>query len=420
MKNVLSLLFLCLLACGQQILLVEDGNPAAEIILPAEPLSVESFAAQELRDHIRLISGANCPILSQPTGEKLPIRLGRAAKLDLAGFQKNSAKIRIAEDGIDIAGVDGTGDALNMFTAGGTMFGVYDFLEKQLGVRWLWQGELGTTYPQNKDIRVPVTDWETHPLVFSCWRISGGKAERWTDKANFRRFQQEEILWMRRHRFAMADTLNRGHAWVEWYDRYHAEHPDWFNLLPNGQREPDPFYFGARKDLISMCVSNPGFIQEVFEAWKKRDTNDIINANENDTAGKCTCPNCLAEDGIGNDAERAAEAKRRFEAKDPQWWKALGSLSDRYCRLYLKLLEMGKKVNPACRVMGGTYANHNDPPLFTKLNKDVILRMTPPIMYMPFPAFMSGRLKGTKITMATLRTAGRFLHTIWRLTSARI
>lgn len=378
---LLLLLFAVQPLLAQNIELVKDGVAKAEIILPEKPNSIEAFAARELAEHIRLVSGAECRILHAPSNTALPIRLGRAAKLNIKNLKKNSASIRISSDGIDIAGVDGTGQAQDLYTAGGTLFGVYDFLQKRLGIRWLWPGDLGRTYSQSKDIVLPASEWEIHPLVFSCWRVSLRGKERWTNEANYQRFQDEQRLWMRRHRFALADTLNRGHAWTAWYNRFHKEHPDWFNLLPNGQREPDPLWYGGRKDLISMCVTNPGFVQKVIEDWRKRGIHDIINANENDTAGKCTCPECLASDGIGNDQARLAEARKRMNKYDPQWWEALGSLSDRYCRLYLKLLEEGRKYNPEARVMGGTYANHNDPPRYTKLNPSIILRMTPPVMY---------------------------------------
>ena len=39
------------------------------------------------------------------------------------------------------------GDPLNMNTSAGTLFGVYTWLEHDVGVRWLWPGDLGTFVP---------------------------------------------------------------------------------------------------------------------------------------------------------------------------------------------------------------------------------------------------------------------------------
>ena len=49
--------FLCVLnAAGVE--LVINGKPAAEIAIPANPVSSVKFAAEELRKHLYLISGA--------------------------------------------------------------------------------------------------------------------------------------------------------------------------------------------------------------------------------------------------------------------------------------------------------------------------------------------------------------------------
>ena len=42
---------------------------------------------------------------------------------------------------------EGLGDPLNMNTSAGTLFGVYEWLDHDVGVRWLWPGELGTYVP---------------------------------------------------------------------------------------------------------------------------------------------------------------------------------------------------------------------------------------------------------------------------------
>jgi len=361
--------------------LVKNGVANVEIILPSDANSVETFTAQEVQEHLRLVSGADCVITTQTSGTKLPVRLGRAANVDLSGLKKNSAKIRIATDAIDIAGIDDQGDALDFSCAAGTLFGVYDFLENELGVRWLWQGDLGTTYPERRSIDIPCGEREIHPLVFSCWRVSTAGKDSWHNPANYTRFQHEQRLWLRRHRFALADALNRGHAFIDWYDRYFQAHPEWFNLLPDGRREADPYYGNGHKSLVSMCVTNPAFRRQILADWQRRGAKDIINANENDTAGKCTCPDCLAADGTGHDAERLAAARERFEANDPLWYKPLGSLSDRYAQFFLALLQEGRKIKPGCRVIGGAYANYSDPPKHTKMDKDIVLRMTAPIMY---------------------------------------
>ena len=43
--------------------LVRNGEPRASIVLAAEPTRAASMAAGELQEHVRLITGANLPIV---------------------------------------------------------------------------------------------------------------------------------------------------------------------------------------------------------------------------------------------------------------------------------------------------------------------------------------------------------------------
>jgi hypothetical protein len=68
--------------------LVRDGKQVAVVVIPAQPLPVESYAAKELQYHIEVSTGARLPIISGDSG--LPasphVYLGRAAasaKIDL-------------------------------------------------------------------------------------------------------------------------------------------------------------------------------------------------------------------------------------------------------------------------------------------------------------------------------------------------
>jgi len=152
--------------------------------------------------------------------------------------------------------------------------------------------------------------------------------------------------------------------------------------MPDGTRRGDPFYFGGRSDLISLCASNPELVKEIVRQWSEKCPMDDINGNENDTAGKCCCAVCLAADATGDDVGRHARAVEAFAAKSNTWWRALGSLSTRYAIFWKALLEEGRKVRPDCRVIGCVYANYSEPPVpGTKLDANVILRFCPPVMY---------------------------------------
>ena len=383
MKHILlvfvSLLSLCLSAA----VLVENGRADAEIILPAEANPVEKFAAVELALHLKMLGGAEIPVHEAPTGTaRVSIRLGRAAELSMEGQPLNAGHIRVSGDVIEIAGVDGDGDPMRMKTSAGTLFAVYEFLEG-LGVRWLWPGDLGTYVPKLTTIEIPDTDHAVPaPLPFLSWRFVH-KPKNWIVADDSNRFLQQETLWLRRHRFNEVTNLGFGHAFTKWYGQYGESNPEYFNLLPDGTRRPEPIgRFPNRPDLISMCVSNPDLTKKIVSDWVAKGPRHIINLNENDTAGKCTCPACLAWD-CSDDADRLTRAQKRFAAGDGLWYKELGSLSERYARWYLDVLAEADRVAPDAnvRVIGCIYANYFEPPVKNRLNERVLLRFCPPLMY---------------------------------------
>ena len=88
--------------------LVRDGRPVAALVLPAKPNAVEKLAAEELRDHVCLISGAELKIQSAPaTGPR--VLIGRAAAsvgVKADALEPEHYRIRTGPDWLAIAGRD--------------------------------------------------------------------------------------------------------------------------------------------------------------------------------------------------------------------------------------------------------------------------------------------------------------------------
>ena len=355
-----------------------------EIVLPQVANAVEQTAAEELAEHWQKATGEYAAIVTNATGTtQWTFRLGRAARLDLDGLTKNDTRIRISANEIDIAGIDGDSAKMSPKVPSGTLFGVYSFLERELGVRWLWPGELGTICPKCSDVVLAPKEWTVRYMAFSEWRAPHQiGSPGWADKETARRFYNDQDIWLRRHRFSKCDSLEKGHAFTKWFGEYGKEHSEWFNELPDGTRRSDPLYSYGRPEFISLCVSNRELAKEIVRRWAESNEGDVINGNENDTAGKCCCANCLAADKTGCDKGRRTRAAEAFAAKSNNWFRALGSLSTRYAAFYAALLAEGRKVRPDCRVIAGVYANYSKPPVNgTCLGRNVVLRYCPPVMY---------------------------------------
>jgi Domain of unknown function (DUF4838)/Glycosyl hydrolases family 2, sugar binding domain len=380
-----------------------DGQPLATIIVPDDALPVVRFAAEELQYHVRRASGAELPILTE---SKMPesgalVILGACHATVEAGITPESLEPnewvgKLTDDRLYLAGDDSDGPAAWILhgnrTRVGTLFAVYELIEQEMGVLWLWPGELGELIPAAKSIAVDTWDVRGKPaFVHTRWRDGGPMltgADGWAAQETRSRFLNEQGKWLRRHRFAMGRNMDMAHAFTKWWDKYGETHPEYFNLLPDGTRRSDPNYFGGSTELISMSVGNPDFHRAVVEHWLETRTpqKPWIDCSENDTPGKCMCALCMAQDEPDPELdfpweEREQRARDAFAAGDKNWVRHLGALSDRYARYYLAVLEEAQKHDPDAVVMGYAYANTVNPPLNTTLNPSVIIGVVPPMYY---------------------------------------
>jgi hypothetical protein len=253
--------------------LARDGKPLATIVVPASALAVESYAAKELLYHVQIASGAILPIVFEadriPSGPR--VYLGRcqaagAAKIDPSDLPGNGYIIKTVGENLFIAGNDSRGDPLDLDTHEGTLFGVYDLLESQLQVRWLWPGKLGEVIPHRETISFDPPDATVQPLLwFKLWR--GGRSEG-------------EKIWLKRQRFGRSMQPKYGHSFGDYWARFNQTHPEYFSMLPDGTRRLDPDAEGDTQ-YVHMCVSEPGLVKKIIADWKTRGTEEYLNMCEN-------------------------------------------------------------------------------------------------------------------------------------------
>jgi hypothetical protein len=385
--------------------LIMEGKPVAVIVVPDDPLPVVTHAAKELNYHLFKSTGTELSIVAEGKAPATVPRvyLGACSETERSGvlpdsLSPNAWVIRLSGNCLYMAGDDSDGPPDWILhsnrTRVGTLFAVYAFLEKHLGVRWICPGEIGEVIPRRTSISVAEWDETGRPaFVHSRWREGGAMiagTAGWTSSSARSRFISEQSKWLRRHRFAMGQNMDMAHAFTTWWDRHAEMHPEYFNLLPDGTRRADPTYHGGQSRLISMSVGNPGFQQAVVDHWlaTRSPQKPAIDCSENDTSGKCTCTDCLALDepdpGLGFPwSERLERAREALAAGDRKWVENLGSLSDRYARYYLAVQKLARQHDPEAIVMGYAYANYVDPPRNTPLNDHVIIGVVPP-MYFPW------------------------------------
>lgn len=202
--------------------LVRDGAAKAMIVIPDKPLGVETAAAEELHYHILKATGANLQILKETTalsdGAKIFLGATRAAAkagLRLKDATPNAFITKLVGDSLFILGDDTDGPVFgvqqNNRTRVGTLFGVYEFLQRQMDVLWLWPGELGEVIPATRNITVNNWNHTGHPpFVHTRWRDAGLMAgqDGWDSPEARAKYLYKQSVWLRRHRFAMSITMD--------------------------------------------------------------------------------------------------------------------------------------------------------------------------------------------------------------------
>jgi hypothetical protein len=359
-----------------QVALVQDGEAQAVIVLPTAPTEVARYAAEELAYHVQKATGAELQIVAddaipaQPAGRVFigATRAARDAGIDVAALPTETVVLRTVDGSLLIAGEDTEGDPLLQATHCGTLWGVYELLDRFMGVRWLWPGELGEHVPQTDSIVIPAID-ETIPPSMLQRNVREGLRRPAGDtgftEEGFAAYAQAQRVFNRRHRMGRSLPFKYGHAFETWWETYGEEHPEWFQLLEDGRRGPT-----TPTARTSMCVSDPNFQREIIERWKqaRAETGAWMNVNgcENDISGLCLCENCIAWDGP------------QPELTDIYDLRGRRMVSDRYARFWLSLQQMAAEEDPNAIVMGYAYTNYYPAPTSdVKLNRNVLVGMCP-------------------------------------------
>lgn len=405
---------LCGGASVQALDIVAAGGAHATLVMPDHPLAAEEYAAQELQYHVSQSTGIDLPIIRETdaSGHTGMIYLGatraaKAAGLSAQALAPNGCLIKLVGDNLFILGRDTDGPLWSnqwtiheIRTQMGTLFGVYEFLEKQLGVKWLWPGKAGEIIPKKQEIQIDQWDqtWappfihtrvRDHTPMNIDFAVEGsGPFNLWSSASAAAEYRRDQGIWLRRQRFAMAVNLDARHSFQTYWSEFGKTHPEFFNLLPDGTRRSDPLAYAGSPAHVSMCVSQSGLWKAVVGKWQASRTaqDPYISAGENDNPGKCTCPQCLAWDEKDPahpmlSVNRLARARTAFTEYDPQWFKQLGSVSDRYARFYLAVQHEAEQIDPNVVVKGFAYENYVAAPRYTKLNQRIVISFVPGFYY---------------------------------------
>ena len=179
----LSLLAFSVQLAGAPVTLVKDGVPQATIVIAAEkPAVAAQFAALELQRHLKLITGADVPVVgdnAKAAGVRLLVGDSPAARA--LGFKPEDFKgeeyaVKFLPGAIVLLGRDAPVHGKVDYQAHSTfpniyyqekstLWAAYDFLEKFCGVRWYAPTEAGIAFTPAKTLAFEPADIRRAPAM---------------------------------------------------------------------------------------------------------------------------------------------------------------------------------------------------------------------------------------------------------------
>ncbi len=265
--------------------LFRNGKSGYVIAVGQAASASEQTAARELQQYIEAVGGAKLPIVNNcPTGKYISVGYNNLTQAALGGSVPQAT-----DESFVCRSKDG-----NLYIYGGrnrgTMYGVYAFLEKYLGIRW-YTPEY-TKIPKMDRCSLDEVDFSQSPAI----------RYRFVQYRNAFR----DAAWMAHNRNnATQSAADNEYGGISGYwgchtsaffvpaKKYFDEHPEYFSLR-GGKRVADSQLCLTNPDVLALCIQGmKKVIAEHPDYW-------VYDMSQNDNFLWCECPRCKAmEDHYG-------------------------------------------------------------------------------------------------------------------------
>jgi hypothetical protein len=332
-----------------------NGNPLESIIVKEEPTPGERFAAQECQYYLQKATGKSINLIEtdSPT-MKNAILIGKDfLRQEPEVFKDNNSfgpepyVIQITQNEVYLAG---RGDR-------GTVYATYDFLEREIGCRWLHPGPKGDFIPNLTHLDLKPTTREEKPTF--VFRIGGGfRSEPYVDWATKHRLQiLTKATDHKKRGGSVVGTM--GHAFYGFLppEKYFATHPEYYELSSNGIR---------KSQRGQLCATNPAVFniiaQGIKEFFKNNPKASYVSLSPNDYWSWCRCPRCKSFDTDKVFKKlRTRDEYSELNVVSDGLWNLLNSVAKKvypdypykkiYCFAYNQYIYPPNKIEPHPMVM---------------------------------------------------------------------
>ena len=345
MKNLFALLTL----------LLTFALSAMQVVIPDRANDIEKFAASELASYLKKVTGKDHKIVTEKSvkNDAPGYYIGNTSRAKASNIilpeKENSFVIKRNGNALIISGRDGNGRENDDCNPAGTLFGVYHFLHKFAGVRWLYPGEDGEMVPSKPDFSIPEKCESTYiPRLDE--RMFGGRVPA----PEIRRFFRRNMFLFQSHH------PGRGGHTRFIYPEYGKSNPEFFALTGSSKRN--------NVQSGSLCLSNPE-LQNALIKHAVKNKHQFVSAHDADSVARCGCPNCEALNGDDFRGPTGRYAPYR-------------NMGERYARFYKALLEQSRKLDAGLKISAYAYQSYFYAPRQTRLDKNIHVGIVPDL---PFP-----------------------------------
>jgi len=286
----------------EPLVLVQDGKPVATIVIATSATRTVRFAVSELNRHLKLSTGTELPVaqdgavIAGPTVQvgstALAERFGLAPRFHAPDhwvvWRVGSALVL---SGGDAASAD-VDPAEAHHLPFGTLYATYEFLERVLGVRWYWPGDLGRVVPKCPTVSLARVQWSGAPAYDTRFCFF----EFHDDPAITR--QESNLWWRRMRRGGPGGSPIANHSYNDWPAKYGKTHPEYFALQRDGKRLTSGGYLDGAYMGGHVCHSNPDVLALTIQEKRRTfDENPWLRYSPvmpGDGNFGCLCEKCVA------------------------------------------------------------------------------------------------------------------------------
>lgn len=320
--------------------LIIESNRKFVVTYPDNSLAVEKAAAEELAKYMEQVFSTKTEIKPESKLEKEnqadayigKCKLTQKQNFYIKELKQEEFNIILKDSKLFIYGDDGTGAPFAPENKTGTLFGVYDFLENEIGITWIWPGKTGEDIPNIKNLRLKeFSRVESPKLLYRWMRFSPAAKDPIA-------FKDDCKYWFKRMKLSFVPKLWTGHSWDSYIFKtgMKDKHPEWLALWAGKRKEPH------------CCTSNKEFRDYIVEQCLNNPFNKnkwIVSISPSDGWGFCECEKCRALDLKGTD----------YSSSQP-------NLSNRHWDYANYIAKKVKEKDPAKNIAMFAYTAYRDSP----------------------------------------------------------